>query len=71
MVNSKRDMPKNKIFDCVLMCGSYDLLNSMNLRSKGAIKEFILGVAVCNSPMMFVVVKNRTKTNLCLNEYRD
>ena len=66
MVNSKRGMPKNKIFDCVLMCGSYDLLKGMNLRSKGSIKEFFLGVAVCNSLMMLVMVKKQNKNKLVL-----
>ena len=66
MVNSKRGMPKNKIFDCVLKCGSYDLLKGMNLRSKESIKEFFLGVAVCNSLMMLVMVKKQNKNKLVL-----
>lgn len=66
MVNSKRGMPKNKIFDCVLKCGSYDLLKGMNLRSKGSIKEFFWGVAVCNSLMMLVMVKKQNKNKLVL-----
>ena len=66
MVHSKRGMPKNKIFDCVLMCGSYDLLKGMNLRSKGSLKEFLGGVAVCNSLMMLVMVKKQNKNKLVL-----
>ena len=66
MVNSKRGMPKNKIFDCVLMCGSYDMLQGMHLHSKGSIKEFFLGVAVCNSLMMLVIVKKQNKNKLVL-----
>ena len=46
-VNFKRVTPWDKMFDYVLMCGSYDLLSSMNFPSKKAVKGFGLGVPVC------------------------
>ena len=37
----------------------------MHLRSKGPIKEFFLGVAVCNSLMMLVMVKKTEQKQTC------